>query len=181
MRKIATVIGALVVLSVCKPDTACADWQFTRWGMSADELNHVWEGLTKLTPKEAKGAALDDKDLEPQYRGHYEASGIPMSATLYFRRGGLALISLTADKPEQGTSSAIFSLLERTYGPPASKKSEWDTQRVCMLWSAEWKDVAGGNWVRFFSYNCIAYLKLKASYYTRVSYQSLAPSKDTGF
>lgn len=102
----AAALCAAILLGVGE---ARADWQYTKWGMTPEQVEAASSGLAKVAG--------------PVVKGTYKSGDITFLTEFYFQNGGLHLISLKPDV--QGY--ACFSLrqsLEAVYGKPFSVDGE---------------------------------------------------------
>src|SRR3954452_21902920 len=102
----------LVLILLIPGRAALADWQFTKWGMSPDEVTKASDGQT--TPVE------DKSDNKSNYRilleEPYSASGIAFNARFGFdnQHNRLVLVFLAAKNAEDCAQIGIN--LENRYG-----------------------------------------------------------------
>lgn len=121
---------ALVTL-VCGP--AHADWQYTRWGMTPEQVVSASAGAARL---------VGDANSRANGRGamgSYSADGLLFEVRFQFKNNGLSTVSLAPARPDQ--NGAISSALMARYGRPISKEPGPYVDKL------RWRDESAGNLV----------------------------------
>lgn len=122
---------------------AHADWQYTRWGMSEQEVLAASKDVSEQTKR-------------PQDRGKnlwllaapYSGGGYDFSAEFGFDKGSRKLTSVLLTLEDKG-GDRCYSLqtdLMAKYGAPETD------EKSSMIQSSTWRDAKGGNlveWVKF--------------------------------
>lgn len=114
-------VAAATALAMAAP--AHADWQFTRWGMSVDEVLAAGEGRVARIPADQVEAesTMVGTQCRTQISGPYELAGTTYSkVNLCFDATGLARVMLYADELDYG---AVDRALVSTFGEPAAETS----------------------------------------------------------
>jgi hypothetical protein len=118
---------------------ARADWQYTRWGMTPDEVVAAANGAARL------GAPPQGKTYEGftgRALGRHEADGASFDAYFHFdAAGGLAKVAL------ERTGGAACADLHRGLGARHGRPAK--STRNAFATVEEWRDAAGGNLVRY--------------------------------
>jgi hypothetical protein len=121
---------ALVVLAV---GYARADWQYTRWGMSPDELISKGNGtVVEASPREKfikgdfpngqRGPVLDVR-ADAALKSGYRAQEILYTAVYFFLANRLVAVSLFPPTAEDGVRTG--KAIENIYGPPEREQRMW--------------------------------------------------------
>jgi hypothetical protein len=127
----------LIVAGMATP--AAADWQYTRWGMSPEQVVAASNGMVQLGPP-PQGKTYDN--LTGRALGKHERDGATFLAFFHFdAANGLAKVAL---ERSGGTAcAALQGALVAQLGPPAkSTRNNFATIE-------EWRDTARGNLVRY--------------------------------
>ncbi|MDX8477911.1 hypothetical protein RFN28_05365 [Mesorhizobium sp. VK24D] len=145
-RSVAATFHGLV-LAVFLPTTmARADWQFTRWGQSPDEvLKSSKIALSQTTPEEQAGHAIPLIRGAALLNGIYAAPEFKAPVWLYFADDRLSGVYLEIADGE--TASLVGGRLSNQYGAPAEKNSS--TLGDCNFSTKTWNDAHRGNRVHF--------------------------------
>lgn len=109
----------IVGLSLVGSSPAAADWQYTKWGMTPEEVVAASAGAARqTTPSEDDGS----DGVVTLAMADYVASGFEFSAHFAFSRKDrrLAEITLLLDEPSQ--CFELKGALERRYGSPTSAR-----------------------------------------------------------
>jgi uncharacterized MAPEG superfamily protein len=86
--------AVLLLASPLLATAAYADWQYTKWGMSPQEVIAKSAGAARqMTDAEANGRVIWNR-YYAKVTGDYTASGIKYEAVFYFDQSGLALVQL---------------------------------------------------------------------------------------
>ncbi|MCU9847820.1 hypothetical protein OEZ60_07350 [Defluviimonas sp. WL0024] len=109
--------AAILALSATLAGPAHADWQNTRWGMSAGEI----EGLAGIRPATPE-LGFDSESQEALYAMDYTAAGIATLAAFLFARDdrakGLAEVQLRV--ADSANCAKALGRLRATYGEEES-------------------------------------------------------------
>lgn len=132
MNRLTTAALAAALLTL--PTAAHADWSFTRWGMSPDQVIKAAKG--KAQPM-AGGPGDRVMDMDPRATGGpFSFEGRAYMANFYFDLdGGRGLRVVRLNLLDQGQCDALGAELEKRYG--ASKNQ----------YHGEWTDPATGDGV----------------------------------
>ena len=128
---------SLIVAGMAAP--AAADWRYTRWGMSPEQVVAASNGAVQLGPP-PQGKTYDN--LTGRALGKHEADGATFLAFFHFdAANGLAKVAL---ERSGGTAcAALQGALVAQFGAPAkSTRNNFATIE-------EWRDTARGNLVRY--------------------------------
>lgn len=142
---------ALVTSCCCLAPEARADWQYTRWGMSLQELLGADQGIVKTTT-----AVQEDRAYgfgKPMASGHYEAMGTEFSVDFLFDSDKLSGVALYMDSSD--AAARINAALGDQYGKPDESTSEFDPTTECQTDYRRWRDLQAGNVIAFRSWTCV--------------------------
>jgi hypothetical protein len=128
------IIALLVILLVAS--AAQADWQYTKWGMSAAELEAFGQGnivkasASSINPyNQGRSAgttmAIDAADVV--LTSGFKNEGITYDVLYYFSARGLFLVALIPKSVEDGLKTG--KILDATYGARTAR-SEWVSTRI---------------------------------------------------
>ena len=121
MRAQVAAIGFLVI-DLGASGHARADWAYTHWGMTPDQVVAASNGAVKLLPATQR-TRNDDDHWEIAAQGSYVDASLRLAVGFMFdtRTGGLtcALYNVTGDKDVD----ALASRLQQRYGNPAEDSS----------------------------------------------------------
>lgn len=125
---------------------ASADWQFTKWGMTPDQLKAA--STTELKAVSGADACSACKPI-PLLTGDYDAGSFQFRVLYEFANGtSLSMISLkTPAKSNVWGCNDLFNSLSVRYGQPMWRVPSGLT--VGSLPSARWLDPKNGNTVFF--------------------------------
>lgn len=114
MKAIAATIGVFLVTT----SAASADWQYTKWGMTVDQVIAASKGQMK------KCSAVCDKQTTDSAKAllyaSYQSGDFPFTAFAYFDNQSrkLTSVSLRLDDPSKGYE--LIGALRAKYGEPAT-------------------------------------------------------------
>jgi hypothetical protein len=110
----------VVMMTTALVSPAAADWQYSRWGMTVDQVATASKGqLRPCTP------ALCDKkwtdNEEARLTGDYRSGEFKFSAAAFFSKKAVKLewVDLELKQADQG--NALLGALRSKYGEPASR------------------------------------------------------------
>lgn len=135
---------AFALIATFGATPALADWQYTRWGMTPDQVIAASGGAVhrkSLTEQEIN-ASFAQAGLADLLEGTYSAGGRSFDATFRFARTGLETVLLRFDEPA-GTAacSGLRDDLLGSYGTPVEERRGVTT----------WLDRRSGNRVSYTS------------------------------
>lgn len=131
-------VGSLLIAA-----PACADWQYSRWGMTPDQVVAASKGAARLATDDER-AQLDGPRTGPRRTlaiGNHTAAGIPLSVRFVFDGDRLVLVSAGVTRPAD--AEPLRQALLMQYGQPAF------VSRVSVLTQLGWSDQKNGNKVEF--------------------------------
>ncbi|HZP98889.1 MAG TPA: hypothetical protein VFB13_05075 [Reyranella sp.] len=125
------VVGLL--LASAFPGGAWADWQYTKWGMTPEEVVAASDGKIKMLEKPRPAAPGEVALVE----GRYESGDLKFSATFVFRdaeKKSLTLVSLALLDSEKLTCAGVHEALFAKYGEPGHVISDRSTFTRQLFW-----------------------------------------------
>jgi hypothetical protein len=126
--------------------TAHADWQFTRWGMSAEELETFGRGnIARISParqNSLKLFAVGDALLESGYK----ADDVMFTAIYYFAGDKLVAVSLRTESAPDGIKTR--NRLEALYGKPDRNEMIAASMKL-----TRWRSEPDRNMITFYDYS----------------------------
>ena len=107
----------VVLVALATVGSAHADWEFTRWGMSPQEVAAASKGAAPMSAGEPgmriEGYAIGNV-------GTYRHDGYEFRSVFYYRDGALRLIKLELQSGDRGCRG-LESDLRKKYGEPISE------------------------------------------------------------
>jgi hypothetical protein len=151
------IIALLVILLVAS--AAQADWQYTKWGMSAAELEAFGQGnivkasASSINPyNQGRSAgttmAIDAADVV--LTSGFKNEGITYDVLYYFSARGLFLVALIPKSVEDGLKTG--KILDATYGAPDREERMGINENYtgCIV-RRRWRAQRDGNLVTLFN------------------------------
>lgn len=133
---------ALASLFVCTASVAHADWQYTMWGMTPDQVVSASSGAAVAVDGK-RGMNMDKPDIEAKLSAPYQAGSFAFDAVFSFTKKGEALARVQLWPKDKAQCSQLQTELGTKYGKPIHAKAD------SLLRSAYWKDEATNNMVSF--------------------------------
>lgn len=135
---------ALVLVALTLP--AHADWQFTRWGMTIDEVVTASKGnVARTSPATLKKNRMELGLGHAYARGTYSTGDFGFTSYFYAPSGKLSGVRLLLrDAP---ANHRLLNQLTSVYGKPIEASAS--SLAGCTLRSARWNDKSAGNVVLF--------------------------------
>ena len=112
--------AAFLIASACAP-YARADWNYTKWGMTPEQVADASKGLVKVAPVVGRYRNEDDH-WEIAAQGTYIADTLNLDVGFSFdlRTGGLKCVLYNATGQQVGV---LKDMIIRDHGPPAKDSS----------------------------------------------------------
>jgi hypothetical protein len=142
-------LAAVVLLSAVS--TARADWAYTKWGMSPDQVAKASNGGVHVIP-EAERKSVEEANLRNGAEGTYSDGGVDFHVGFAFdtKSGGLKCVFYTVLAGAK--NPAMRELMIKRYGEPSGHSDipaigmiamNWDkpTDEINLQWD---KDIPGG-------------------------------------
>jgi len=171
--------SALLSLALCMVASACrADWQYTRWEMTLDEL------MSKTNAKIARTSLQEQKSKSIDVMGDalakttYLADGFKYDVLFYFRSNKLMGVTLTPTSLDDALK--INNRLELVYGKPISSRDKKDMGGSCRTIDRAWRSDSDGNVVSFHAHFCVKTAPYNGLAFYHILYQPILSTRDTG-
>ena len=128
MRTITPTFALALVLLLTAGSIASADWQYTHWGMTVEEVIAAsavsGTGVTDLRrverPSPDRGVKGDPDAPKTLLRGMFAAGRLRLRVNFLFREGRLAMVSLVAEDEVQGAE--LERSVRAKYGTPTREE-----------------------------------------------------------
>lgn len=126
MRAALAFAGALVATP------AAAHWEFTRWGMTQQQVIAASRGTVRALPARER-RAVPDARIEYRASGEFRSGGLRLTVAFAFdlRNGGLVCVSARGDAAQ---GEALRARLERSFGQPAERGEDPATGTMSFAW-----------------------------------------------
>jgi hypothetical protein len=134
-RAIATVFLAAVSLQACRQSEPVAEWRYTKWGMSADEVRAASGG--KAVPADSQDQSSDRaRDTQVLLKAPVTWAGMEFQAYYGFDRKTQRLVSVTIQlvSPSARSETQLLGVLTRLYGQPYSGHEDRSTR--ILVWQS---------------------------------------------
>jgi hypothetical protein len=150
-----------VAIFCANAELARADWQFTRWGMTPEQVIAASGGTARIaTAEEVKDNSTPGYDA--LVVGNYRSPPFAFRVAYQFKNRSLGMVHMTLADYSQHQS--VREALEAKYGAPFDRTSD----RI----RTQWRDRAGGNIVELLDVSTINSLD--------VIYKQIAPPGASG-
>lgn len=134
MRKTLFAMGALMLAAL----PARGDWQYTKWGMTLEEVKTVAGGKAKPDSQVDTTAADEGCDCVLMLKAQYKAGGIELPAYFYFgpKAGYPRRLRKVLLRPSRVDSDAVLRELKAKYGVPTAegRVERWGMVRYEYTW-----------------------------------------------
>jgi hypothetical protein len=130
-----------IVFYLLTTSPAVADWQYTKWGMSIDEVMRAsGNALRAPTPKEKHDHTLSFadrslKDLAPDLIGNYNTDSFRFNAVFYFGGNQKTLSRIELHLIDHSKLRPLLAALRSLYGEPLQSSN--DSTSSMMRWRDE--------------------------------------------
>ncbi|NEX94209.1 hypothetical protein [Caulobacter sp. 17J65-9] len=119
MKRVLWATATVASLALC--GSAAADWEYTRWGMTAQEVVAASGGQVAL---DAGTSGDRTKGFTVGAVGRYEFEGYHFRSVFYFNDSGLALIKNEAELKGYDHCMDLIDHVQALYGAPEAKIDE---------------------------------------------------------
>jgi hypothetical protein len=124
---------------VLMPTAALADWQYTKWGMSPEDVVAASNGKAHLVPEAEAAKTLHSSEyVIPLAKGDHSANGEKFSVMFDFTRQAKRLQTVTLTATDPSRCYIYKRMLLNKYGAPI------DTERGPTE-GLKWRDLPSGN------------------------------------
>lgn len=112
MKRLVIAIGLLIIIAT----QAHADWEYTRWGMTPEQVVAASKGAAKIIPQDQQ-KSNDAMKLTTKVEAIYSDGPLKLNVKFAFNpANGLEMIGYETLDPAQGES--LKNWLIKKYGPP---------------------------------------------------------------
>lgn len=155
--------AAAALIGMVASEGAFADWQYTSWGMSEQEV--LAAGGDRLAPD---GPASDDvfEGYENGASGIYQSGSYSFDASFHFKRSGLALVHLDMTDSSAQACIDLRQSLEGIYGDPYQRTDN------SFIFAQSWRSDSENNRIDF--------MHFQASDSCNVNYKPLRDASASG-
>jgi hypothetical protein len=109
-------IALVVAMNAVAPLDAHADWQYTRWGMTPDQVMAASTDQLKACDEACKG---QDTNIQiARFFGPYQSGPFNFTAYMLFDRQNNTLAEVTLDLNQPNDAGALVDALKLKYGEP---------------------------------------------------------------
>ena len=122
----------LILIGACGAAPAMADWEYTKWGMTPEQVASASKGaVTVLEPNQRK--RIEEAKMESGAEGTFTDGALRLHVAFSFDTGGTGLVAVGYNALDPAQNGLLQDWLVRKYGPPQSKSgipaiglSTWD-------------------------------------------------------
>jgi len=120
-------------LLACLAGPAQAHWEFTRWGMTQQQVVAASRGTTRALPP-AERRPVPNARMEYRAAGEFRAGTLRLTVAFAFdaRNGGLVCVSA---RGEAAQADALRARLERLFGAPQERGRDPASGAITLGWS----------------------------------------------
>lgn len=166
----------ILLLAFCCASHADARWQYTKWGMTIDQVLSANKDVRRLSPENQKaqeirslGSALAEAP--------YVADGTPTNAVFYFKSNKLRAVRLNLRG--SGDGYRLLESLSSVYGK-SIREFERPVLDACKETRREWHDIKRGNVVTISILACSNVGPYKGMGSSSILYEPLRSKGETG-
>lgn len=169
--------GTFLLCLMCLGTSANADWKYTRWGMSDEELATLASAIEPATPAEER--AVGNPPLEAaRYKAGHTAAGLEFTVYFLFDTAN-QLVAVSLQPRDPNAWLMANTLLEDSYGQPVVDDNE--DQSGCTAIMRGWRAETEGNAVRLDALTCYDHYTPETSRSSyRIRYESLGDATAPG-
>lgn len=133
-----TISFALVgAINLAAALNAHANWQYTRWGMTPEQVMAASTGQLKACYDACKG---QDTNIQiARFLGPYQSGPFNFTAYMLFDRRSDTLAQVTLDLSQPSAASALIGALGRQYGEPAV--TDYSKSMEVIMWRNSTDDI----------------------------------------
>lgn len=125
--------AGLALLAGLAASPAAAHWEYTRWGMTQQQVIAASRGAVRALPA-AERRPVPNARMEYRASGQFRTAGLQLTVAFAFdgRNGGLVCVSA---RLEEAQADALRARLERQFGPPQERGQDPATGSRSYGWS----------------------------------------------
>ena len=125
----------LILCTASWPVPAKADWEYTKWGMTPEQVASASKGAVKIIPQ-AQRKRIDEAKMESGAEGTFTDGELRLHVVFSFDTSGAGLVVVGYNVLDAAQNDLLKDWLTRKYGPPQSKGgipaiglTTWDWQK----------------------------------------------------
>jgi hypothetical protein len=124
---------ALAVALACLSDPARAHWEYSRWGMTQQQVVSASRGAVRILPP-AERRPVPNARMEYRAAGTFRSGTLRLTVAFAFdaRNGGLVCVSAQA---EAAQADALRARMERLFGAPQERGQEAASGTTTLGWT----------------------------------------------
>lgn len=123
-------LAAALAMALC-PTTALADWEWSKWGMTPDEVAAASKGTVKTVAADSS-KSISGWDLDAT--GAWTQYDFSFTANFFFDAASKGLMAVALDLPDAKKCGDLRKALVAAYGAPANTQ---ETENISVLdWTA---------------------------------------------
>jgi hypothetical protein len=129
------VAALLILLGAASPAPAMADWEYTKWGMTPEQVASASQGAVKVLPPSQR-KRIEEAKMESDAEGTFTDGKLRLHVAFSFDTGGAGLVAVGYNVLDPGQNDLLQEWLVRKYGPPRAKGgipaiglSTWDWEK----------------------------------------------------
>lgn len=107
----------VAILAASAPLPALADWEYTHWGMTPEQVAGVSEGTVTVVPP-AERLTLAGVNRQNAATGSYTDGELRLTVTFQFDTASNGLICVFAAAADMSQNAAFKDWMHKKYGPP---------------------------------------------------------------
>lgn len=125
--------AALALAFAAFATPAAAHWEYTRWGMTQQQVIAASRGAVRALPARER-RPVPAARMEYRASGEFRAGALRLTVAFAFdlRNGGLVCVSA---RGEAGQGEALRQRIERGFGPPAERGLDPATGAESLVWT----------------------------------------------
>ena len=125
---------AIAAIAALAPAKSRADWEYTRWGMTPEQVAAASKGTVTVEP-EAKRQVIPEVQRQSGADGTYSSDGLKLQVRFQFdtKSNGLVCVFARVDDPAQ--NEAYRNQMVKTHGPPQKKEGLAIIGQEVLIWN----------------------------------------------
>ena len=129
------IAALLVFLGAGSSAPAMADWEYTKWGMTPEQVASASKGAVKVLPSNQR-KRIEEAKMESGAEGTFTDGELRLHVAFSFDTGGAGLVAIGYNVLDPAQNDLLQDWLIRKYGPPHAKGgiptiglSTWDWEK----------------------------------------------------
>jgi len=128
---------SMILAGVCLvsgPAAVWADWEYTRWGMTPEQVAAASKGAVTVEPP-AKRTALPEANRQSGADGSYDTGGLRLRLRFQFDTKSNGLVCVFATVADAAQNDRYRDLVVEKHGPPQKKAGLAVIGQETFFWS----------------------------------------------